>query len=205
MSASPLIVRTGMDWLENTTCVKIPPSPTAIPLAIAVRVSAADWFQCVTTSSPASLKYPSSCAIANWAPSCGSRTPATSTVRVSRPVAARDGVAMAASAGASRAAPAACMLRRRPIVVTDISDSLGGNAATQSSCHVAATNKEACPQAKWPEFAARARRARAGSEVTPVRSMMDARWFSTVRWLMPRSAAMFLLGYPATTRRMISR
>ncbi len=42
--------------------------------------------------------------------------------------------------------------------------------------------------------AASARRARAGSEVDPVRFMIEARWFSTVRWLMPRSAAMFLLG-----------
>lgn len=35
--------------------------------------------------------------------------------------------------------------------------------------------------------------------------MIEARWFSTVRWLMPRSAAMFLLGWPARTSSMISR
>ena len=29
--------------------------------------------------------------------------------------------------------------------------------------------------------------------------MIEARWFSTVRWLMPRSAAIFLLGWPART------
>jgi hypothetical protein len=36
--------------------------------------------------------------------------------------------------------------------------------------------------------------ANAGSDFDPVLFMMEARWFSTVRWLMPRSAAMFLLG-----------
>ena len=35
--------------------------------------------------------------------------------------------------------------------------------------------------------------------------MIEARWFSTVRWLMPRSAAMFLLGWPARTSSMIWR
>ena len=35
--------------------------------------------------------------------------------------------------------------------------------------------------------------------------MIEARWFSTVRWLMPRSAAMFLLGWPASTRSITSR
>ena len=35
--------------------------------------------------------------------------------------------------------------------------------------------------------------------------MIAARWFSTVRWLMPRSAAIFLLGAPARTSAMISR
>ena len=35
--------------------------------------------------------------------------------------------------------------------------------------------------------------------------MIEARWFSTVRWLMPRSAAMFLLGWPARTNSMIWR
>jgi hypothetical protein len=36
--------------------------------------------------------------------------------------------------------------------------------------------------------------ANAGSDFDPVLFMMEARWFSTVRWLTPRSAAMFLLG-----------
>src|SRR5580698_1281171 len=48
-------------------------------------------------------------------------------------------------------------------------------------------------------------RASAGSDFAPVFFMMEARWFSTVRWLMPRSAAMFLLGWPAKTRSMIWR
>jgi hypothetical protein len=34
---------------------------------------------------------------------------------------------------------------------------------------------------------------------------VDARWFSTVRWLVLRSAAIFLLGWPATTISMIWR
>ena len=42
--------------------------------------------------------------------------------------------------------------------------------------------------------AASARRASAGSDLDPVFFMISARWFSTVRWLMPRSAAIFLLG-----------
>ena len=42
--------------------------------------------------------------------------------------------------------------------------------------------------------AASAIRARAGSDFVSVLAMIDARWFSTVRWLIPRSAAMFLLG-----------
>ena len=52
-----------------------------------------------------------------------------------------------------------------------------------------------------PSFtaAASANRASAGSDLVPVFVMIAARWFSTVRWLMPRSAAMFLLGWPART------
>ena len=53
--------------------------------------------------------------------------------------------------------------------------------------------------------AASANRANAGSDFEPVFFMIEARWFSTVRWLMPRSAAMFLLGWPARTRSMIWR
>lgn len=45
-----------------------------------------------------------------------------------------------------------------------------------------------------PPAAPSANRASAGSEVAPVRRMIAARWFSTVRWLIFRSAAMFLLG-----------
>jgi hypothetical protein len=45
-----------------------------------------------------------------------------------------------------------------------------------------------------PGSAARAKRISAESECEPVFFMTAARWFSTVRWLMPRSAAMFLLG-----------
>lgn len=44
------------------------------------------------------------------------------------------------------------------------------------------------------DSAASARRANAGSDRVPVFRMIAARWFSTVRWLMPRSAAIFLLG-----------
>jgi len=44
-----------------------------------------------------------------------------------------------------------------------------------------------------------ANRASAGRDLEPVRFMILMRWFSTVRWLMPRSAAMFLLGCPAST------
>jgi len=42
--------------------------------------------------------------------------------------------------------------------------------------------------------AASASRASAGRDFDPVRFMIEARWLSTVRWLMPRSAAIFLLG-----------
>ena len=44
------------------------------------------------------------------------------------------------------------------------------------------------------EAAASANRAKAGSDLAPILFMIEARWFSTVRWLIPRSAAMFLLG-----------
>jgi hypothetical protein len=43
------------------------------------------------------------------------------------------------------------------------------------------------------------------SDFEPVLRMMSARCFSTVRWLMPRSAAMILLGCAARTRSMIKR
>ena len=59
--------------------------------------------------------------------------------------------------------------------------------------------------ARPPPAATSASRASAGSDFDPVRFMIDARWFSTVRWLMPRSAAMFLLGWPASTRSITSR
>jgi hypothetical protein len=42
--------------------------------------------------------------------------------------------------------------------------------------------------------AASASRASSGSDLVPVFVMIEARWFSTVRWLIPRSTAMFLLG-----------
>jgi hypothetical protein len=45
-----------------------------------------------------------------------------------------------------------------------------------------------------PGSAASAKRISPESECEPVFFMTAARWFSTVRWLMPRSAAMFLLG-----------
>ena len=38
------------------------------------------------------------------------------------------------------------------------------------------------------------RRTNAGIDVEPVFLMIEARWFSTVRWLILRSVAMFLLG-----------
>ena len=44
------------------------------------------------------------------------------------------------------------------------------------------------------QAAAIANWANAGSDLEAVFCMIEARWFSTVRWLMPRSAAMFLLG-----------
>ena len=56
-----------------------------------------------------------------------------------------------------------------------------------------------------PGSAARAKRISAESPCEPVFFMTAARWFSTVRWLMPRSAAMFLLGWPASTSSMIWR
>jgi hypothetical protein len=56
-----------------------------------------------------------------------------------------------------------------------------------------------------PGSAASAKRISAESECKPVFFMTAARWFSTVRWLMPRSAAMFLLGWPASTSSMIWR
>jgi hypothetical protein len=46
--------------------------------------------------------------------------------------------------------------------------------------------------------AANANRASAGRDLDPVFFMIEARWFSTVRWLMCRSAAIFLLGWPAS-------
>jgi hypothetical protein len=57
------------------------------------------------------------------------------------------------------------------------------------------------PLTSWPSSvpAASANRANAGSDLVPVFVMIEARWFSTVRWLMPRWAAMFLLGWPART------
>jgi hypothetical protein len=56
-----------------------------------------------------------------------------------------------------------------------------------------------------PGSAARAKRISAESECEPVFFITAARWFSTVRWLMRRSAAMFLLGWPASTSSMIWR
>ena len=56
-----------------------------------------------------------------------------------------------------------------------------------------------------PGSAASAKRISAERECEPVFFMTAARWFSTVRWLMPRSAAMFLLGWPASTSSMIWR
>ena len=55
------------------------------------------------------------------------------------------------------------------------------------------------------QAAAIAVRISAGRDFDPVLRMMAARWLSTVRWLMPRSAAMFLLGWPARTRSRIWR
>ena len=56
-----------------------------------------------------------------------------------------------------------------------------------------------------PPEARSANLASAGSDFDPVLFMIEARWFSTVRWLMPRSAAMFLLGWPASTLSITSR
>ena len=55
------------------------------------------------------------------------------------------------------------------------------------------------------QAAASAVRTSAGRDFELVFLMMAARWLSTVRWLMPRSAAMFLLGWPARTRSKIWR
>src|ERR1035437_4149103 len=55
------------------------------------------------------------------------------------------------------------------------------------------------------QAAASANLANAGRDLEPVFFMIEARWFSTVRWLMPRSAAIFLLGWPARTIPMIWR
>ena len=61
----------------------------------------------------------------------------------------------------------------------------------------------ACP--RYPAPAASAKRANAGRDFEPVFFMIEARWFSTVRWLMPRSAATILLGLPARTNSMTWR
>ena len=55
------------------------------------------------------------------------------------------------------------------------------------------------------QAAASAVRISAGRDFEPVFLMMAARWLSTVRWLIPRSTAMFLLGWPARTRSKIWR
>jgi hypothetical protein len=57
-----------------------------------------------------------------------------------------------------------------------------------------------CASASLPA-AVTANRANAGSDLLPVRFTVEARWFSTVRWLIRRSSAMFLLGWPASTPR----
>jgi hypothetical protein len=44
------------------------------------------------------------------------------------------------------------------------------------------------------DAAASANRAKAGTDLAPVFFMIEARWFSTVRWLRRRSAAIFLVG-----------
>ena len=79
---------------------------------------------------------------------------------------------------------------------------------TLESTHLLVISQNAGPAA--PRFlvaqaAAIAVRIRAGSDLEPVFLMIAARWLSTVRWLMPRSAAMFLLGCPASTRSNIWR
>ena len=53
------------------------------------------------------------------------------------------------------------------------------------------------------QAAASANRANAGTDFDPVFFMIKARWFSTVRGLIRRSAAIFLLGCPASTNSMI--
>src|SRR5688572_26983175 len=58
---------------------------------------------------------------------------------------------------------------------------------------------------QFAQPAASAVRISAGRDFEPVFFMVAARWLSTVRWLMPRSAAMFLLGWPARTRPKICR
>ena len=54
MSASAVIVWIGSFWPQNTTWVKMPPTPTLMPDAMVVSVSAADWFQWIVTSRPTS-------------------------------------------------------------------------------------------------------------------------------------------------------
>lgn len=53
--------------------------------------------------------------------------------------------------------------------------------------------------------ASKATRASSGNDRACVFRIMEARWFSTVLWLMPRSAAIFLLGWPVRTISMTSR
>jgi hypothetical protein len=54
--------------------------------------------------------------------------------------------------------------------------------------------RQTCALSSAAEAAAKANRAKAGSDLAPIFFMIEARWFSTVRWLRLRSAAMFLLG-----------
>jgi hypothetical protein len=56
----------------------------------------------------------------------------------------------------------------------------------------AASYRRAIDGSSSPADARSASRASAGSDFDPVLFMIEARWFSTVRWLMLRSAAMWL-------------
>ena len=62
------------------------------------------------------------------------------------------------------------------------------------NCRVNLTQGVAELGAVAPQVAATASMTNSDSDLEPVFSMMAARWTSTVRWLMPRSAAMILLG-----------
>ena len=108
---------------------------------------------------------------------------------------------VSASFGGHRVLSAANVSREFAARAVDV---LCGAHGLGAGCEKATVSRALVP-ARLPPAATSASRASAGSDFEPVLFMMEARWFSTVRWLMPRSAAIFLLGWPASTRSITSR